>query len=255
MQKVRMGVIGAGWWATQFHLPSLKNYEKSHVAGIAEVKSDKLGRAAEYYDIENAYQDHRELLASGVDGVVIAVQHAYHYQVARDALDAGVHVLVEKPMTLKASEAWDLVDRADRNNLHLMVGYTYQFTRHAEAAREIVQSGRIGDLQFVSGIFTSMFCRLFWLAPLIVIRLPLDLRRLSGMGIFLRPDRYWPVSDSGVLMISSYGPSATMCPPCSPAPGPRSTMWSAARMMASSCSTMITVLPMSRRFFSVSISL
>ena len=153
---MRIGVIGAGWWATQFHLPSLKNYDKSHVAGLADVKPDKLGRAAEYYDIENTYQDHRELLASGVDGVVIAVQHAYHYQVARDALDAGVHVLVEKPMTLKASEAWDLVDRADRNNLHLMVGYTYQFTRHAEAAREIVQSGRIGDLQFVSGIFTSM---------------------------------------------------------------------------------------------------
>ena len=156
MQRVRIGVIGAGWWATQFHMPSLKSYEKCHVAGIAEMKPDKLARAAEYYDIENAYQDHRELLASGVDGVVIAVQHAYHYQVARDALDAGVHVLVEKPMTLKASEAWDLVDRADRNNLHLMVGYTYQFTRHAEAAREIVQSGRIGDVQFVSGIFTSM---------------------------------------------------------------------------------------------------
>ena len=156
MPKVRIGVIGAGWWATQFHLPSLKSYEKSRVAGIAEVKSDKLKRAAEYYDIDSAYQDHRELLASGVEGVVIAVQHAYHYQVARDALDAGVHVLVEKPMTLKASEAWDLVDRAGRNNLHLMVGYTYQFTRHAEAAREIVQSGQIGDLQFVSGIFTSM---------------------------------------------------------------------------------------------------
>ena len=58
-------------------------------------------------------------------------------------------------MTLKATEAWDLVDRAKRNNLHLMVGYTYQFTRHAKAACDIVQSGRIGDLQFVSGVFTA----------------------------------------------------------------------------------------------------
>ena len=156
MQRVRMGVIGAGWWATQFHMPSLKGYQKADLVGIADLKPDKLAAAAEYYDIENTYQDHKALLESGVDGVVIAVQHAYHYQVARDALDAGVNVLVEKPMTLKASEAWDLVERARSNNLHLMVGYTYQFTRHAEAVRELVQSGRIGDLQFVSGIFTSM---------------------------------------------------------------------------------------------------
>ena len=94
-------------------------------------------------------------MAAGVDGVVIAVQHAFHYQVARDAVDAGVHVMVEKPMTLRASEAWDLVDRSRRNGLHLMVGYTYQLTRHAQAAREIVRSGRIGELQLISGIFTS----------------------------------------------------------------------------------------------------
>ena len=156
MAEPRIGVIGAGWWATQFHMPSLKSYEKADLVAVADLKPDKLARAAEYYEIENTYLDHTELLASGIDGVVIAVQHAYHYRVARDALDAGVHVLVEKPMTLKASEAWDLVDRANRRNLHLMVGYTYQFTRHAEAARQIVQSGRIGDLQFVSGIFTSM---------------------------------------------------------------------------------------------------
>jgi predicted dehydrogenase len=155
MTKARIGVIGAGWWATQFHIPSLKTYEKADLVGIADVKPEKAAAAADYYDIGNTYDDHRELLAAGVDGVVIAVQHAYHYEVARDALDAGVHVLVEKPMTLTAADAWDLVDRAKRSGLHLMVGYTYQFTRHAQAAREIVRSGKIGDLQLVSGIFTS----------------------------------------------------------------------------------------------------
>ena len=155
MAKARMGVIGAGWWATQFHIPSLKTYEKADLVGIADVKPEKAAAAAGYYDVRNTYDDHRELLAAGVDGVVIAVQHAYHYEVARDALDAGAHVLVEKPMTLTAAHAWDLVERARSKGLHLMVGYTYQFTRHAQAARDIVQSGRIGELQLVSGIFTS----------------------------------------------------------------------------------------------------
>ena len=155
MAKARIGVIGAGWWATQFHIPSLKTYEKADLVGIADIKPEKAAAAADYYDISNTYDDHRDLLAAGVDGVVIAVQHAYHYEVARDALDAGVHMLVEKPMTLTAAHAWDLVERAKSNGLHLMVGYTYQFTRHAQAAREIVQSGKIGELQLVSGIYTS----------------------------------------------------------------------------------------------------
>ncbi|MDP7533318.1 MAG: Gfo/Idh/MocA family oxidoreductase [SAR202 cluster bacterium] len=156
MDQARIGVIGAGWWATQHHMPSLVGYDRAELTGIADVEAEKAKRASEFYEVKDRFEDHRELLASGIDGVVIAVQHAYHYQVAKDALDAGVHVLVEKPMTLKASEAWDLVERADRLGLHLMVGYTYQFTKHAEAARKIVQSGRIGELQFVSGIFTSM---------------------------------------------------------------------------------------------------
>ena len=50
MQRAKIGVVGAGWWATQFHLPSLKSYEKTHVAGIAEVQPDKLARAVEYYE-------------------------------------------------------------------------------------------------------------------------------------------------------------------------------------------------------------
>ena len=142
MAKARVGVIGAGWWATQHHIPSLKTYEKADLVGIADVKPEKAKAAADYYDIRNTYDNHQDLLAAGVDGVVIAVQHAYHYEAARDALDAGVHVLVEKPMTLTAADAWDLVERAKRNGLHLMVGYTCQFTRHAKAAREIVRSGK-----------------------------------------------------------------------------------------------------------------
>lgn len=154
--RARIGVIGTGWWATQHHIPSLLNYPAADLVGICDLKPEKLQRAADYYDIPGRFTDHRELLAADLDGVVVAVQHAYHYQVARDALDAGVSVLVEKPMTLHAHEAWDLVDRAAAGDLHLMVGYTFHFTRHAKAAHEIVRSGRLGEIQFVSGLFATM---------------------------------------------------------------------------------------------------
>ena len=157
MRKASIGVIGTGWWATQEHIPSLKHYEKADLVGLADPNPAKLAKAAEFYEVDRTYQDYRDLLGSGdVEGVVIAVPHAYHYEIARDALDAGVHVLVEKPMVLKSTEAWDLVRRAESRELELMVGYTFHFTRHAREARRVVRSEALGDIRFISGLFASM---------------------------------------------------------------------------------------------------
>ena len=157
MRKAKIGVIGTGWWATQAHIPSLKGYEKVDLVGLADPNPGNLAKAAKYYEVDNTYEDYHDLLSnSGVEGVVIAVPHAYHYDIARDALDAGVHVLVEKPMVLKSTEAWDLVSRAETQGVELMVGYVFHFTDHAAEARRVVQSGAIGDVRFISGLFASM---------------------------------------------------------------------------------------------------
>lgn len=152
----RIGVIGTGWWATQFHIPSLAGYERAELIALADPDAARLAAAAKGLDVAT-YPSAAALCASGtVDGVVVAVPHAYHHEVARTALDAGVSVLVEKPMTLTARDAWDLVERAAASDLHLMVGYTYQFTEPARRLREIVTSGRIGELLHVAGLFASM---------------------------------------------------------------------------------------------------
>ncbi len=103
-----------------------------------------------------------------------------------------------------------------------------------------------------TGIDASTFLRLLPVAPTIVIcRSGSAATRSSGTSIWRLPDRYWPVSDSGLAITSSGVPATTTLPPCTPAPGPRSTTWSAARIASSSCSTTMTVLPMSRRCVSV----
>ena len=82
-----------------------------------------------------------ELFTSGlVDGVLIAVPHVHHYPLAKAALDSGLHVMLEKPMVLESAHAWDLVDTAEARQLHLMLGYTYQFTARCRAR------GRPGQL-------------------------------------------------------------------------------------------------------------
>ena len=100
------------------------------------------------------------------------------------------------------------------------------------------------------GILTEIFFRLFSLAP-VMLSHPLGPRLTSGTGICFLPLKYCPVADSGICIISRAVPWATTSPPWEPAPGPMSTMWSASSMVSSSCSTTISVLPRSRRFFRV----
>ena len=156
-RQPRIGVVGAGWWATQAHLPSLTSYDGAEVTAIADPDPSKLAAAAERFAVAHAYADPQEMFEAGVvDGVVIAVPHVHHYRLARAALDAGMHVMIEKPMVLEAVHAWDLVDAAAERGRHLMVGYTYQFTRAATRVAELVGTGRIGELIHVSGLFSSM---------------------------------------------------------------------------------------------------
>src|SRR3954469_951875 len=144
MTIVRVGVVGTGWWATQHHIPSLLAYEHCDVVALADPDPMNLGRAAQAFGIDRTYRDHHALLDAGdLDCLIVAVPHAYHYGIARDALDAGLGVLVEKPMVLRASEAWDLVEKSTARGLPLVVGYTLQFTRAAERTRRAIEGGEI----------------------------------------------------------------------------------------------------------------
>lgn len=154
-ETARVGVVGAGWWSTMCHIPALLANPRARVVGVADPDPERLARASSAFDLRG-FASHAELLEAGVDAVVIAVPHAYHFEPARDALDAGVHVMLEKPMTIAAADAWELVRLARERGVHLQLGYTYHFTRHARRAKEVFDRGELGELQLVSGLFASM---------------------------------------------------------------------------------------------------
>jgi predicted dehydrogenase len=155
--KPRIGVVGTGWWATQYHIPSLRDHDGAELAALADSNPEALQRATSVFDVPASYVDPMELYHSGlVDAVIIAVPHRDHYKQARAALDAGLHVLVEKPMTLRSEDAFDLVDRAEAAGLRLTVGLTYQHTRAAQRLHAAVQHGEIGEIMLVSGLYASM---------------------------------------------------------------------------------------------------
>ena len=147
MSAPRIGVIGAGWWASQYHIPSLLAYEGATLAAIADNDPERLDLARKTFDVEHAFADPHELLASGlVDGVVIATSHDAHFPLARAALEAKLHALVEKPLTIEPADAWTLVELAERNGVHLSVGYTAQYDRAAQFLRQTLANGALGEL-------------------------------------------------------------------------------------------------------------
>jgi predicted dehydrogenase len=155
--KARIGVIGCGWWSTYTHIPGLKDYPYADLVALADRDRGRLQAAADRYEIARAYTDYCELLErERLDGVVIAVPHSAHYEVAKTALESGLHVMLEKPMVLETTHARELVELARQKERELIIGYPWHYTPSAQRAREAVQSGRLGDIQFVSSLFGSM---------------------------------------------------------------------------------------------------
>lgn len=154
--QARIAVIGTGWWATQAHIPGLLANPDATVVGICDADPARLAAAASAYGIADTYTDYLAMIEQArPDGVIIATPHATHYPIARDCLARGLHVLVEKPMTLLAADARALVDLATQNRRELIVGYPYNYTGLARRARELVASGGLGAAQFVNCLFSS----------------------------------------------------------------------------------------------------
>ena len=107
-RRARIAIVGAGWWSTQAHLPSLLAYPHAEVVGIADLNIDKARVAGAAYGVERVYTDyHRMFDVEKPDGVIVATNHLAHFDVSKEALSRGMGVLVEKPMVKHARcSAW-----------------------------------------------------------------------------------------------------------------------------------------------------
>ena len=162
IERARIAVIGTGWWSTYTHIPGLLDNPNAELVAICDSNPEKLDAAAASYQVARTYTDVKTLLQNeSLDGAVVATYHASHYENVRDCLAVGLHVMVEKPMTLYARDAKALVDLAQQQTRELIVGYPYNYTPHALRVREILSSGVLGAIQFVTSTFNSNVSELF----------------------------------------------------------------------------------------------
>lgn len=155
-KKARIAIIGTGWWSTYTHIPALQAHPDTILIALCDSDVQKLQAAAEKYQVERIYTDYHKMLEKeALDGIVIATNHASHYEIARYCLEHNLHVMIEKPMVLYARHARELVDLAHEHQRELMIGYPYHYTSHVLRVREVIKSGELGAIQFVNCIFAS----------------------------------------------------------------------------------------------------
>ncbi len=143
--RVAVGIIGTSWWVDAMYLPALTAHPGARVVAVCGRNRATAQQLATRWEILGVYTDAAALIASGtVDGVVVATRNDSHYAIAMRALDAGLHVLCEKPLALTYREAHELAETAERRGVKHMVPFTYSYMPTARYLKELLDAGYIG---------------------------------------------------------------------------------------------------------------
>lgn len=149
-------MIGAGSWAVAAHLPALlKRRDEFEFVAICRKGPEALERIRERFGCDFASEDYRDVLARHIDLCVVASPAALHFEHVSAALDAGAHVLCEKPMTLDPAQAWALVDLARRWDRQLLLSFGWNYMPMIRAAKRLVDEHGIGRLEQMSVSMSS----------------------------------------------------------------------------------------------------
>ncbi len=145
---VGVAVIGFGYWGPNL----VRNFAEvpgARVVSVSDLASARLAPIAARYPSVRTTTDHRELLRDpAVQAIAIATPVSTHYELARQALEDGKHVLVEKPMATSCDEAQRLIEIAERRGLVLMVDHTFVYTGSVQKIKDLVDAGELGRLYY-----------------------------------------------------------------------------------------------------------
>jgi predicted dehydrogenase len=154
--KLRVGVVGAGWWAVANHLPVLKSRPDVELVAVCRIGRAELAKVQSAFDIPYGTEDFAAMLNEvPMDALVVASPHQLHGAHAIAALEKDLHALIEKPMTVSAADARAVAALAHSRRRHVVVPYGWNFKPYFARARELVSRGRIGHIRHVCAQMAS----------------------------------------------------------------------------------------------------
>jgi predicted dehydrogenase len=153
---IQVGLIGYGYWG-----PNLfRNFADTlgyQVKVVSDLSPERLARAAGRHPSVRTTANHRELVEDpAVDLVVLATPVSTHFELAMQALRAGKHVLVEKPMTATSEQGERLIEEAESRGLTLMVDHTFVYTSAVRKIRELVSTGALGEIYYYDSVRVNL---------------------------------------------------------------------------------------------------
>jgi predicted dehydrogenase len=153
---IRLGVIGYGYWGPNI----VRNFAElpgCQIVGVSDMRADRLAAVRARYPGVRTFADPNQLMAERrIDAVAIVTPVSTHYDLAMQALKAGKHVLVEKPLAATADQAARLVDEAERRRLVLSVDHTFVYAGAVRKMRELVHSGGVGDIYYYDSVRVNL---------------------------------------------------------------------------------------------------
>ncbi len=162
MKKAKISVIGAGWWATEYHIPQLKNRDDVELISVCKLEEDQLKFVKDKFGFKYSSTNYLEALDfEKIDGVVIASPHFAHFENTKAALERGIHVAVEKPMTTNSKDAKLLYDLVKEKNLELLVPNGFNWNPLMLKAQEHIKNNLIGEIKHVDASWSSSLVDLF----------------------------------------------------------------------------------------------
>ena len=160
--NLNFAVIGVGYWGkkiTKEYLELTKIRHGFEMSMVCDLDPENLRYCSERLGVpkENLFKDYQEALCSkDIDAVHICTPNDTHHTICKQALAAGKHVLLEKPMALTAKQALELVDMADHKHLILQVGHIFRFNNALRVIRDLIEQNYFGDLYYLKLEWTTL---------------------------------------------------------------------------------------------------
>jgi predicted dehydrogenase len=153
---IRVGVIGYGYWGPNI-VRNLQGLDSAQVVAICDRSLAAQKRALRAYPCGEVISDANEILRSpDVDAVAIITPVWTHFELAKEALENGKHVFVEKPFTPSSDQAEELIELAEKKNLRIMVDHTFLFTGAVKKIRQLIDQGELGDLYYYDSMRVNL---------------------------------------------------------------------------------------------------
>lgn len=147
--KVRIGIIGAGNIAQNAHIPAYLHQPDVELVAVCDIKADRAEEVARRYNIKHVFTDFNEMVKlPELDAVSVCTWNNSHAAATIAALEAGKHVLCEKPMAMNVAEAEAMRDAARRTGNVLQIGFVNRYRTEAQVMKEMAAAGKFGEIYF-----------------------------------------------------------------------------------------------------------